>query len=266
VTILDRILEAKRAEIAAARKGYSQDHLEGLARQAPPPRDFIGALRAKNPAVIAEIKRASPSRGLLRADFDAAGAGARRDDTYVICVPPPNVTGDLHMGHALNGSLQDVLVRFDNLWRMPFPYVMALHQAPIREDATGFHFHIEFHPPLRKPNLLKFLAGPEIGGGNFLSDTSPDGLRAAIVADTLGLAIDLAGKIAESSIATAALVHLGYTIPNLDWGLNPTSHYLAEDIVTKPLAPHQGSSERPTGAGLGIDIDERALRRYRAKL
>ena len=39
-----------------------------------------------------------------------AGAGARRDDTYVICVPPPNVTGGLHMGHALNGSIQDVLV------------------------------------------------------------------------------------------------------------------------------------------------------------
>ena len=38
----------------------------------------------------------------------------------------------------------------------------------------GFHFHIEFHPPLRKPNLLKYLAGPEIGGGNFLSDTAPE--------------------------------------------------------------------------------------------
>ena len=37
-----------------------------------------------------------------------------------------------------------------------------------------FHFHIEFHPPLRKPNLLKYLAGPEIGGGNFLGDTSPE--------------------------------------------------------------------------------------------
>ena len=38
----------------------------------------------------------------------------------------------------------------------------------------GFHFHVEFHPPLRRPNLLKYLAGPEIGGGNFLSDTSPE--------------------------------------------------------------------------------------------
>src|SRR4051812_46622367 len=71
--------------------------------------------------------------------------------------------------------LQDVLVRFDNLWGMPFPYVMPLHQAPTDgRSYPGFHFHIEFHPPLRKPNLLKYLAGPEIGGGNFLSDTAPE--------------------------------------------------------------------------------------------
>jgi UDPglucose--hexose-1-phosphate uridylyltransferase len=70
--------------------------------------------------------------------------------------------------------LKCVVVKFDNLWQMPFPYVMPLHQAPTDGgDYSGFHFHIEFHPPLRKPNLLKYLAGPEIGGGNFLSDTSP---------------------------------------------------------------------------------------------
>lgn len=71
--------------------------------------------------------------------------------------------------------LKNTLVRFDNLWRMPFPYVMALHQAPTDGgDHRGFQFHIEFHPPLRRPNLLKYLAGPEIGGGNFLSDTAPE--------------------------------------------------------------------------------------------
>ena len=70
--------------------------------------------------------------------------------------------------------LRDTVIRFDNLWRMPFPYVMALHQAPTRDQARGFHFHFELHPPLRRPNLLKYLAGPEIGGGNFLSDTSPE--------------------------------------------------------------------------------------------
>jgi valyl-tRNA synthetase len=53
----------------------------------------------------------------------AAGAGARIDDTFVICVPPPNVTGELHMGHALNGAIQDTLIRwhrmrgFDTLWQ-----------------------------------------------------------------------------------------------------------------------------------------------------
>ncbi len=71
--------------------------------------------------------------------------------------------------------LKDVTVRFDNLWQMSFPYVMPLHQAPADGgDYRSFHFHIEFHPPLRKPDLLKFLAGPEVGGGNFLSDTSPE--------------------------------------------------------------------------------------------
>jgi UDPglucose--hexose-1-phosphate uridylyltransferase len=71
--------------------------------------------------------------------------------------------------------LKRVLVQYDNLWRLSFPYVMALHQAPTDgEDHRGFHFHIELHPPLRKPDLLKYLAGPEIGGGSFLSDTSPE--------------------------------------------------------------------------------------------
>ena len=72
-------------------------------------------------------------------------------------------------------AMQRVLIQYDNLWRMPFPYVMALHQAPTDGGThPGFHFHIEFHPPLRKPNLLKYLAGPEIGGGSFLSDTAPE--------------------------------------------------------------------------------------------
>ncbi|MGH3010338.1 MAG: valine--tRNA ligase [Gaiellaceae bacterium] len=52
-----------------------------------------------------------------------AGVGKRREETFVIAVPPPNVTGALHMGHALNGAIQDVLVRwhrmrgFDTLWQ-----------------------------------------------------------------------------------------------------------------------------------------------------
>ncbi|HYG77078.1 MAG TPA: galactose-1-phosphate uridylyltransferase [Planctomycetota bacterium] len=75
----------------------------------------------------------------------------------------------------LAAVLKTTLVKFDNLWQMPFPYVMALHQAPTDGgEYHSYHCHIQFHPPLRKPNLLKYLAGPEIGGGNFLSDTCPE--------------------------------------------------------------------------------------------
>ena len=85
----------------------------------------------------------------------------------------------------LAAVLSETLIRFDNLWGMPFPYVMPLHQAPTDgSDQRGFHFHLEFHPPLRKPNLLKYLAGPEIGGGNFLSDTSPEEKAAELQAQS----------------------------------------------------------------------------------
>ncbi|MEO5817445.1 MAG: galactose-1-phosphate uridylyltransferase [Gemmatimonadaceae bacterium] len=82
-------------------------------------------------------------------------------------------------------ALEETLVRMDNLWRMSFPYVMVFHQAPTDGELhPGFHFHIQIHPPLRKPGLLKYLAGPEIGGGNFLNDTAPEEKAAELRAVT----------------------------------------------------------------------------------
>ena len=74
--ILQRILETKRAEVASAKSAVPNTLMQARARAAPPPRDFAAALQARiaagQPAVIAEIKRASPSRGLLREHFDPA--------------------------------------------------------------------------------------------------------------------------------------------------------------------------------------------------
>lgn len=74
--ILDRILATKRDEIALLNRRYSRSTLEDLARTADAPRGFIAALATKaaggQAGVIAEIKRASPSKGLIRADFDPA--------------------------------------------------------------------------------------------------------------------------------------------------------------------------------------------------
>jgi indole-3-glycerol phosphate synthase len=84
VSILDRILETKRAEVAAAKR--ERPDVESSARAAPKPRDFVGALHARRPAVIAEIKRASPSRGLLRADFDPAAIAKSYESAGAACI------------------------------------------------------------------------------------------------------------------------------------------------------------------------------------
>ena len=74
--ILQRIVDTKRREVAEAIRQVSLQDMEAAARAALPPRDFVGALRRHLdqglPAVIAEVKKASPSKGVLREDFRPA--------------------------------------------------------------------------------------------------------------------------------------------------------------------------------------------------
>jgi indole-3-glycerol phosphate synthase len=76
LNILDRIMAAKRTEVAASKIAMPASAVETRARSASPARDFVSSMRKKiaagEPAVIAEIKRASPSRGVLRESFDPA--------------------------------------------------------------------------------------------------------------------------------------------------------------------------------------------------
>jgi muconate cycloisomerase len=79
----------------------------------------------------------------------------------------------------------------------------------------------------------------------------------------LGLKINVAAKIAESSIGTAAAVHLACAVPNVDWGVSLTNMYLAEDIVKVPIGLRDGAVALPDGRGLGIEVDEAAVARFR---
>ncbi len=82
-------------------------------------------------------------------------------------------------------GLQALVRGYDALFEKPLPYVMAVHQAPTAErrgggavvagaPARAGHLHVEFYPPLRTAEKLKYLAGSEQGAGTFISDTLPE--------------------------------------------------------------------------------------------
>jgi UDPglucose--hexose-1-phosphate uridylyltransferase len=67
--------------------------------------------------------------------------------------------------------LKWVTLKYDNLYQFSFPYMMLMHQAPTKGRFPYFHFHIEFYPPHRSKEKLKYLAGVETGAGTFLNDS-----------------------------------------------------------------------------------------------
>lgn len=88
--ILAEIIAHKRSEVAAAKAARPVASIEAELADAPAPRDFAGALRERiangHPAVIAEIKRASPSKGLIRNDFDAASHAVDYAEAGATCL------------------------------------------------------------------------------------------------------------------------------------------------------------------------------------
>jgi UDPglucose--hexose-1-phosphate uridylyltransferase len=75
----------------------------------------------------------------------------------------------------LASMLKAVLVAFDKLFNISFPYMMVLHQRPVDGESYDFyHFHVEFYPPLRTASKLKYLAGSETGAGMFINDSLPE--------------------------------------------------------------------------------------------
>ena len=118
---------AGRGEARGRRRDALRARVVDLADQRPDPQARAGADRRVDHVEAAPTmlrwsrstsRRASRSAGSERGRTRASTVPApatRRDETFVIAVPPPNVTGALHMGHALNGSIQDVLVRWHRM-------------------------------------------------------------------------------------------------------------------------------------------------------
>ena len=87
-------------------------------------------------------------------------------------------------------------------------------------------------------------------------------LEASRLCERLGMNVNISCKTGESSVASAAALHVAAVAPALAWGLTVTSPGLAEDVVTVPLAIDRGHIAVLNGPGLGVDVDERRLRRW----
>ena len=72
--------------------------------------------------------------------------------------------------------LKNILTRFDHLFNMSFPYMMVLHQRPTDgKRYPHYHFHVEFYPPLRERDKIKYFASVENGAGTTTFDYNPEG-------------------------------------------------------------------------------------------
>ena len=80
-----------------------------------------------------------------------------------------------HERDSLARILRAVQSAYDNLWAFPMPYTMVMHQRAADAVARpSDHLHIEFTPPYRTKDKLKYLAGVETGAGTFINDTAPE--------------------------------------------------------------------------------------------
>jgi UDPglucose--hexose-1-phosphate uridylyltransferase len=72
-------------------------------------------------------------------------------------------------------TLKETLLKFDQLWQRPFPYLMNIYQAPVNLGAVNYwNFFIQITPPYRNKDRLKYLAGTELGAGTFVNDSLPE--------------------------------------------------------------------------------------------
>ncbi len=85
--------------------------------------------------------------------------------------------------------------------------------------------------------------------------------EAGCLCDRLGMRINISCKTGESSVASAAAAHIAAVVPALAWGLTVTNPGLAEDVVVAPLVVDNGHVAVPDGPGLGVQVDERRVRR-----
>jgi L-alanine-DL-glutamate epimerase-like enolase superfamily enzyme len=80
------------------------------------------------------------------------------------------------------------------------------------------------------------------------------------------MSVNISCKTGESSVACAAALHVASVIPNLAWGLTLTHTGIADDVVAQPIPTTKGHVDSLDRPGLGVDVDEDAVRRHRVTI
>jgi indole-3-glycerol phosphate synthase len=187
-SILDRILQVKARQVEAARERLPLVELERRLAHLPPCRDFTAALRTASPlAVIAEIKKASPSAGVIRADFDplAIALSYQRHGAHALSVLTEEefFQGNLEVLSRVQQHVRLPVLRKDfifdpyQLWEaraagadavlliaecLPGPELQRLYQ---QATALGLHVLLELHNAQELPRVLD-TGAPVIGINN----------------------------------------------------------------------------------------------------
>jgi len=111
-------------------------------------------------------------------------------------------------------------------------------------------------------------AGAAMGGSLKLIKlgSSSEVMKAGELMQKLSMNINLAGKTADSSIASAAISHLAVSLPTLQWDASVTNQYLVDDVAKNPIKVLNGHIITPDDPGLGIEVDIEKLEKYKRKL
>jgi UDPglucose--hexose-1-phosphate uridylyltransferase len=142
---------------------------------------------------ITREKEASPSRIVFEDERFLALVPFWAKWSYEVNVyPKRHLRGLDEMREAekegLARTLKAVLLKYDNLFGFRLPFIMAMHQRPTdgAEDYDHCHLSVEFYPPHRSRDQLKYLAGSETGAGAHINVTSPE----AAAEELRGVGID----------------------------------------------------------------------------
>jgi muconate cycloisomerase len=203
----------------------------------------------------------------IKVGIESAEADAER--TRRICAalgPGCLISADANQGWSAAEAVRYVRAVADSgldFFEQPVP---AHDLAGMAQVAAASRVRIAADEGIHSPDDIERHHARKAAHGVGLKAIKLGGLHAVFDAcrlcERIGFAVNLSCKTGESSIASAAALHLAAVAPALDWALTVTSPGLADDVTATPLRVDNGHLavlERP---GLGIEVDERRVRRY----